>query len=237
MTRDFKFRIWDTQAKILYHSKNSKTPKTRLRQLHLYFIDFLMGLDDYCNKFLKIMQYTGLKDSSGKEIYEGDIMDFNYDLYPDDSKCPYVVIFEDGCFRRSRKDWPADMSKPLLTKHELSILKDQVIGNIYENPEVLDNTELTNSLDQLTEETFFEEKEDSKAYPLLLYYTVLDGTNISTPDCPFIGRTGQHGIVKKVSIGSQYCVNKCPYKCNHFPKDKEIWCMFKERQVGEPGEK
>jgi len=120
-------------------------------------------------------------------------------------------------------------------------LADEIISSKNEINHIehdkIEAAELTDSLDQLTEETFFEDKEDSKAYPLLLYYTVLDGTNISTPDCPFIGRTGQHGIVKKVSIGSQYCVNKCPYKCNHFPKDKEIWCMFKERQVGEPGEK
>lgn len=70
----------------------------------------------------KLMQYTGLKDKNGLEIYEGDICKFK-DVWP------VIVSFKTGNF--------------VIGKYEDLLLsqchKDiTVIGNIYQNPELLE---------------------------------------------------------------------------------------------------
>lgn len=69
------------------------------------------------------LQYTGLKDKNGKKIFEGDIAIFGSD--PAEQ-----IIFKDGAFR-----WGGDFDYILQICEEYNI---EVIGNIYENPELLD---------------------------------------------------------------------------------------------------
>lgn len=73
-----------------------------------------------------LMQYTGLKDKDGKEIYEGDVVKVG------DSGKIASVTFIDGCFRTV-----IDGSKYRLDGWN-GFLK---IGNIYENPELIENPE------------------------------------------------------------------------------------------------
>ena len=69
----------------------------------------------------QIMQYTGLKDKKGNVIYEGDIVafDFNFEV---------PITFQQGCFYAGINEL-----------HRLSQVSHvvEVIGNIYENPELL----------------------------------------------------------------------------------------------------
>jgi hypothetical protein len=74
-----------------------------------------------------LMQYTGLKDKNGKEIYEGDILRF----YLDGEE-----------FHTSPVSFHAEMSAFVLTEPvpEDMFVKEcgyEVIGNIYESPELL----------------------------------------------------------------------------------------------------
>lgn len=72
-------------------------------------------------------QYTGLKDKNGKEIYEGDIVDYN-----DDGECIGVVIYDAPEFYidADATNWARMFLKG--APHQ------RVIGNIHENPELLE---------------------------------------------------------------------------------------------------
>ena len=70
-----------------------------------------------------VNQYTGLKDKNGKEIYEGDILE--YETGYRDS-----VLYDEGCF------WAAG-SKSCDYLYGSLKWAPIVVGNIYENPELL----------------------------------------------------------------------------------------------------
>jgi len=118
--REIKFRAWDKVNKIMNEV------------CIINFDDNNVGLKpdyDYTLSFedIELMQYTGLKDKNGKEIYEGDIVKSNY------KTGNLVVFFVRGCFRLT-------YSKELIGIWlEIHLFEElEVIGNIYENPELLE---------------------------------------------------------------------------------------------------
>jgi uncharacterized phage protein (TIGR01671 family) len=78
------------------------------------------------NRF-ELMQYTGLKDKNGKEIYEGDIV--RGKSSPSSGRRKSKVFWTDN-------GWQVNMQSE---NRSLSFLKDrlEIIGNIYENKELL----------------------------------------------------------------------------------------------------
>ena len=72
-------------------------------------------------------QYTGLRDKNGKEIYEDDVVNAWFPSMPHHHTVRQEIMFVNGCFGCG--NFP-------LSVMDLAFL--EVIGNIYENPELLE---------------------------------------------------------------------------------------------------
>jgi uncharacterized phage protein (TIGR01671 family) len=113
--REIKFRAWDKHNKIMMTIFDS------IAQSEWYIPNMKNGNYEY-------MQFTGLHDKNGKEVYEGDIC-----LIGDEGFAkPMQIIFEDGCFG---VHWTDGHFAEL--KYYIVYPSCEVIGNIYENPELL----------------------------------------------------------------------------------------------------
>lgn len=124
--REIKFRAWNGLEMLYNFQKSDK------------FVAIMQDVDEW--EGWSLMQYTGLKDKNGKEIYEGDVVVLDNEkcvIYYEPRRCAFstcpLVLFDDG-------------KLPILglTKRIMNtlLLKDtnryyEVVGNIYENLKLL----------------------------------------------------------------------------------------------------
>jgi len=98
---------------------------------HLYFSKLVDSPSEVwtdgtaIGRTIHLMQFTGLKDKNGKEIYEGDIV--KSEAW---SPSTYEVGFREGAFCFYRED-------SLYANNPEYLFKFEIIGNIYENPELI----------------------------------------------------------------------------------------------------
>ena len=83
----------------------------------------------------EVMQFTGLLDKSGKEIYEGDVFNCIYE-FDGCKKHKQVVIYVEVSARFITKDY-GKCHQSGVTQTMSDMHRMEVIGNIYENPELL----------------------------------------------------------------------------------------------------
>ncbi len=124
--REIKFRAWDKESK-------------KMKEVSDISWDNHGGVDlrascyshDDSNIYAEtLMQFTGLKDKNGKEMYEGDIV-----------KCKYgwlgFIVFRKGAY------WCEEIVTQKINSHA-PIFNEweelEVIGNIYENPELKEDS-------------------------------------------------------------------------------------------------
>lgn len=123
--REIKFRAFDKKDKIMWMPltmdeliQGRWEMETEDQSSSLPHNDYLQ----FAHSDTIWMQFTGLKDKNGKEIYEGDRFKW--------ADLEGVVVFERGCFV-----FRTDRLSMNCRDHESVEFK--VIGNIYENPELL----------------------------------------------------------------------------------------------------
>ena len=133
MTREIKFRAWDkidSKMVSVSHLKINRVTKDWMA----YYWDEKQGLEMPLGKEKRaffLMQFTGLKDKNGKEIYEGDIVeekDFKriFKIEWDEYEARWDLIMmkgDDGWVGQKR--------------HIVDTCRMEVIGNIYENKDLL----------------------------------------------------------------------------------------------------
>ena len=116
--REIKFRAWEKSLKQVIPVHNIGLEKR------------IINTESAWRTFneIEVMQYTGLKDKNGKEIYEGDVLhcDGFWNLYA-------VWDEENARFAFLCTDWVVTQGHPI----QPNISSYCIIGNIYENPELL----------------------------------------------------------------------------------------------------
>lgn len=152
MSRIIKYRAWITKGK---ESEMVELPFAKLGYYDFegsYAMAFAVdGYEDFSAhekythiKFSSvIMQYTGLKDKNGKEIFEGDVLAWDNDK----------IDFPSGDGERMKVEWHGELSRfglsfysnhggegytgTVQNIHEYVKRGAYVIGNIYENPDLI----------------------------------------------------------------------------------------------------
>lgn len=120
MNREIKFRAWDGE---------------KMRDDVVYFKEYTEGIKQWV-----YMQFTGLKDKNGREIYEGDIVNIPKWYYTENLKAvvrfgpygdaeEYCDFVHTGWYLSIRRE----DTEPLADWND----RIEVVGNVYETPDLL----------------------------------------------------------------------------------------------------
>lgn len=147
MQREIKFRAWDLGAKQMYlpadiYGDIRDEIGISLNGDTLFFYESSNG--NHCPPSLstrratvELMQFTGLLDKNGREIYEGDILE---------AECPYgeqkkrfVVEFKDGAYQIVWNNMfgGGDCDMTTIGYAMREDFTFEIVGNIYETPNLL----------------------------------------------------------------------------------------------------
>ena len=120
--REIKFRAWDKVEKKMFIPARLSFKD----ELYQEFYNDSCGGNEHPFSYINLMQYTGLKDKNGKEIYEGDVVRYKAfeiwyarKVYFDTELCQFGLHSSNFLFHNQFSD------------------NLEIIGNIYENPELL----------------------------------------------------------------------------------------------------
>jgi uncharacterized phage protein (TIGR01671 family) len=135
--KEKKFRIWDKDSELWQYGP--------YEYIHFGEVLSLNGPDKWYKNSWVFLQYIGIQDKNNKEIYEGDILTGHMGYNPD-TKLTGVVEFSTETLGYGLRFNPNPGSNPdakdFLTE-DLCLVHDlEVVGNIYENPDLMEKINL-----------------------------------------------------------------------------------------------
>jgi len=126
MNRKIKFRAWDKEEKVMIDADS-------FALTNINDFEPISELFESLQEHFVLMQYTGFMDENGKEIYDGDIL-----VYERNYCIPESCIV----FWAKESGWVVDIQgndydgvEPLSEFNEDEL---KIVGNIYENPELME---------------------------------------------------------------------------------------------------
>ncbi len=123
--REIRFRFWDKEEKKMRYSGDAHCPELTANGCPVAY----MTRENLSMRY-DVLQFTGLKDKNGVEIFEGDIIKFSIN-YGSKPICRDIVQWSDGRLAWSLKN----RAYLLFPMHH-----HEVIGNILEHPHLLEVT-------------------------------------------------------------------------------------------------
>ena len=124
-----KFRAWTEEGKVMYYDVYPFKDDTLLLSYDGFAFDEVPASD-----FI-LMQSTGLKDKNGKEIFEGDVVKYEVgrNTYTEE------VAYDKNFAGFGVRDADTDIIFTFLQLADVvDLISLEVVGNIYENPELLE---------------------------------------------------------------------------------------------------
>jgi len=134
--RELKFRIW-------HKTKKAMSSEFRIEDFILLgkanqTAILFSKLEEWWKDVI-LLQYTGLKDKNGKEIYEGDILLINYPYYKLPNGRNGIVVSLDMEYQYNDNKLRSNFYTRVCSFSGTNPDFWEVIGNIYENSELLDD--------------------------------------------------------------------------------------------------
>jgi len=141
--REIKFRAWDKSDKRML----SVIEPSEQGKREYYPFEVQIGFSHWNKEDIILMQWTGLKDKAGKEIYEGDLLrEPAKDKWEEENYSCFEVFFHDG---DANSDYNIGFTMCRMHNHgsicggyvpsfkPKQVSKMIICGNIYEHPELL----------------------------------------------------------------------------------------------------
>jgi hypothetical protein len=126
-----KFRAWHNELGRMMSIKNMWFQDSRIEELELNDAVMNEHITAYPDE-IELMQSTGLKDKNGKEVFVGDIIKCT-------RGCPHEVYLEKEYGGTYVGGMPAIYLKGLLSEGYAWTEHEEIIGNVYENPGLLED--------------------------------------------------------------------------------------------------